>query len=306
MDSGLNRLRWQALVASILLIGFHPAESGGRETDVLRLATTTSTADSGLLNAILSDFETRFQARIDVIAVGTGQALALGRAGDADVLLVHAPEREEEFLAAGHATHRSAVMYNDFVLVGPRDDPANTKTAKDILEAFARIAESQAVFASRGDDSGTHLKEIDLWALSGLDTTTRGAWYHALGQGMGATLTYANERGAYTLTDRGTFLSQIKHLSDLEIQVGGPSIRENGDRRLRNPYGVLVVSAAKSGVTRNKARTFAQWIVSAEVQRKIANFRSPGGTQPLFYPLHEEILPRREGVAPLVDTDEQS
>jgi tungstate transport system substrate-binding protein len=294
-----------ALVASILLIALQPtvSESGG--TDVLRLATTTSTADSGLLDAILSDFETRFHARVDVIAVGTGQALALGRAGDADVLLVHARDREDEFLAAGHATYRSDVMYNDFVLVGPRDDPANTKAANGILDALARIAQSKAIFASRGDDSGTHSKEIKLWALGGIGLETGSGWYHALGQGMGATLTYANERSAYTLTDRATFLSQIRQLSDLEIQVGGQSIRENQDARLRNPYGVLVVSDAKSGVNSSKAKSFVQWIVSPDVQRKIASFRSLNGTQPLFYPVHNEIEPRHGLVAPLDDADGQ-
>ena len=303
MDSRSNRRCLPALIASFLLIILQPTVSASSETEVLRLATTTSTADSGLLDAILGDFETRFHARVDVIAVGTGHALALGRAGDADVLLVHAREREEGFLAAGHATHRSDVMYNDFVLVGPRDDPANTKASSGILDALARIAKAKAVFASRGDDSGTHSREIKLWALGGMELDKGSSWYHALGQGMGATLTYANERGAYTLTDRGTFLSQIRHLSDLEIQVGGQSILENQDVRLRNSYGVLVVSDAKTGVNSSMAKSFVQWIISPDVQRKIAAFRSINGTQPLFYPVHNQKEPRDELAAPPDDAD---
>ena len=248
------------------------------------LATTTSTADSGLLGAILGDFEHSHQVRVDVIAVGTGQALALGRAGDADVLLVHARDREEAFLAEGHGSHRQDVMFNDFVLGGPREAPADTGSATDILQALQRVAVSGAIFVSRGDDSGTHSREVGLWKLSGVEPNSANRWYHAVGQGMGATLIYANERGAYTLTDRGTFLAQSRTLPGLSVHVGAPSIGENRDRRLRNNYGVLVVSGAKPGVNAAKATAFAQWIVSAEVQKKIAAFRSPRVGQPLFVP----------------------
>ena len=272
------------LLAGILSLTLSPLTGNAKEPDVLRLATTTSTADSGLLEAILPDFEAREQTRVDVIAVGTGQALALGRAGDADVLLVHAREKEELFLAAGHASQRQDVMFNDFILIGPATDPADTKAAADILDALQRVAYREATFASRGDDSGTHLREAQLWNLAGVQPEPQGGWYHSLGQGMGATLTYANERGAYTLSDRGTFLSQAKNLSALKIHIGGDSIADNRDHRLRNAYGVLVVSESKPGVNVAAAQSFARWITSPPTQKKIADFRSSKAGKPLFYP----------------------
>src|SRR5690606_17529198 len=196
-------------------------------SEVLRLATTTSTADSGLLDVILPAFEEEYNARVDVVAVGTGQAIALGEAGDADVILVHARSREDAFVADGHGTARFDVMYNDFILVGPADDPAGIQGMELASDALNGIAESEATFASRGDDSGTHSKERSLWEAAGLPSDIEADWYKSLGQGMGDTLRFANESGAYTITDRGTFLSQRDNLPNLVIMVGGESIEEN-------------------------------------------------------------------------------
>ena len=172
-----------------------PTEApAAEETQVLRLATTTSTADSGLLEAILPGFEEEFNARVDVVAVGTGQAIEIGQAGDADVILGHARAREDAFVEEGHGTARHDVMYNDFIIVGPADDPAGVSGMTTAAEALAAIAAAEAPFASRGDDSGTHTKENSLWEAAGV--TPEGEWYNALGQGMGETLTFANESGA--------------------------------------------------------------------------------------------------------------
>ena len=252
----------------------------------LRLATTTSTENSGLLKAILPDFEARYRCRVEVIAVGTGQALALGRRGDADVLLVHAKAREAEFVAEGHATARYDVMYNDFVIVGPPDDPAGVKEAQSAAEAFRRIAEAQAPFVSRGDDSGTHIKERAIWAEAGLRPSSDSPWYYSVGKGMGPTLIFANEKGAYTLTDRGTYLSMRKNLPGLVILFGGETIAQNPDPMLHNPYGVLPVNPEKHpGVNYEMAMKFVEWITSPETQAKIGAFGKEEFGQSLFYPV---------------------
>lgn len=256
---------------------------GGNEPAVLRLATTTSTDDSGLLDAILPAFEEANNARVDVVAVGTGQALALGEAGDADVVLVHARSREDEFVAAGHGLYRRDVMYNDFVIAGPPDDPAGISGLPLAADAMARIAASGSTFASRGDDSGTHIKEKGLWETAG--EATEGDWYASLGQGMGETLIFANEAGAYTLTDRGTFLSMSSSLPNLVILVGGQSIAENQDPTLLNPYGVIPVNPAKSDkINAALAESFVQWITSPATQEAIGAFGIVKFGQPLFYP----------------------
>jgi tungstate transport system substrate-binding protein len=253
------------------------------EPQVLRLATTTSTADSGLLDAILPAFEAANNARVDVVAVGTGQAIALGEAGDADVILVHARAREDDFVAQGHGTARHDVMYNDFIIVGPISDPAGVMGASPAADALAQIAASGALFASRGDDSGTHTKEKSLWEAAGI--TPEGEWYQSLGQGMGETLTYANEAGAYTLTDRGTFLSMSDSLPNVAVVVGGNSIADNGDPALLNPYGVIPVNPDKSDAINNDlANAFVEWITSAETQQAIGEFGTDTFGQPLFYP----------------------
>jgi tungstate transport system substrate-binding protein len=274
------------LSLSILLPGC--AASTTSEPRVLRLATTTSTYDSGLLDAILPDFERRYGVRVDVIAVGTGQALAIAARGDADVVLVHARQREEEFVAQGHAVARYDVMYNDFVIVGPRDDPAGIQGMPSAAQALARIAEARVPFASRGDESGTHTKERSLWEKAGLSPGPDDGWYFALGQGMGDTLVFANERGAYTLTDRGTFLAMGERLPKLTILVGGASVADNPDADLYNPYGVMAVNPeAHPGVRFELAQKFVAWLTSVPVQQKIAAYGRERFGQPLFYPNSE-------------------
>jgi tungstate transport system substrate-binding protein len=278
-------MRWRpsTLTPIVLLLLLAACSAEPASPQLLRLATTTSTADSGLLDAILPAFEQAHNARVDVVAVGTGQALALGEAGDADVLLVHARSREEEFLAAGHGTGRYDVMYNDFILVGPADDPAGIEGMATAAEALAAIAAAGAPFASRGDDSGTHTKELSLWEAAGITPET--PWYASLGQGMGETLTYANEQQAYTLTDRATFLAQQANLPNLAILVGGATIVENPDPVLLNPYGLLLVNPDKGEhIQAGLARQFAEWLISAETQQAIADFGVDRFGQPLFYP----------------------
>ena len=250
---------------------------------VLRLATTTSTADSGLLDAILPDFEAQNNARVDVVAVGTGQAIEIGTAGDADVILVHARAREDAFVEEGHGLYRADVMYNDFIIVGPADDPAGVSGMTTAAEALAAIAAAEAPFASHGDDSGTHTKELSLWEAAGV--TPEGEWYNSLGQGMGETLTFANESAAYTLTDRGTFLSMSDSLGDLAVMVGGASIADNADPALLNPYGVIPVNPDKSeNINAELAEAFVQWITSPAVQEMIGSYGVDTFGQPLFYP----------------------
>lgn len=259
------------------------APAAEAEPQVLRLATTTSTADSGLLDAILPDFEAKNNARVDVVAVGTGQAIEIGEAGDADVILVHARAREDAFVEEGHGTERSDVMYNDFIIVGPVDDPAGVQGMATAAEALAAIAAAEAPFASRGDDSGTHTKELSLWEKASI--TPEGDWYNSLGQGMGETLTFANEAGAYTLTDRGTYLSMRANLPNLGVMVGGESIAENSDSSLLNPYGVIPVNPEKSdAINAELAQAFVEWITSPEVQTMIGEYGVDTFGQPLFYP----------------------
>ena len=264
-------------------IGGDPADT----TAVLRLATTTSTDNSGLLDAILPAFETAHNARVDVVAVGTGQAIALGEAGDADIILVHARSREDTFVAAGHGLARTDVMYNDFVIVGPAADPAGVAGMTVATDALMAIAQSGATFASRGDDSGTHSKERNLWSAAGLPTDPDGNWYKSLGLGMGDTLRFANESAAYTITDRGTFLALQENLSQLTILVGGDSIANNADPALFNPYGVIPVNPDKGNIDNALAEQFVAWLISPQTQAAIAEFGRETYGQPLFYPQHE-------------------
>ena len=200
------------------------------------LATTTSTENSGLLTAILPDFTEKTGITAEVVAVGTGQALSLGESGDADVLLVHARAREDAFMEAGHGSRREDVMYNDFVILGPPQDPAGIAGMQDAAAAFAAVAATQAPFVSRGDDSGTHTKEKAIWESAGIEPA--GDWYISAGQGMGAVLTMADEEQAYTLSDRATYLARTLAGTELEILV-------EGDPVLCNPYGVMAVNPAK-------------------------------------------------------------
>jgi tungstate transport system substrate-binding protein len=244
----------------------------------LVLATTTSTYDSGLLDYIIPVFEEKYGVSVDVIAVGTGQALAMGEAGDADVLLVHARAREDAFVEAGDGTARYDVMYNDFVIVGPADDPAGIKGMESAADAFATIAESGATFVSRGDDSGTHTKEKAIWEAAGIEP--EGDWYLSAGQGMGAVLTMSGESQAYTLSDRATYLSALADGLDLEIMV-------EGDPILFNPYGVIPVNPeTHPGVNIELAEQFVEWLTSVETQELIGSFTVNG--QALFTPDSEQ------------------
>ena len=259
------------------------------EPQVLRLATTTSTADSGLLDAILPDFEQKYNARVDVVAVGTGQALEIGSQGDADVVLVHARAREDQFVADGDGVDRREVMYNDYILVGPAADPAGVKGLATGKEALTQLAAAQAAFVSRGDDSGTHTKEKSVWTATGITPTVEAGWYFSIGQGMGETLLFANEKPGYTLTDRGTWLAMQDKLPNLAIMVGGETIQGNQDKSLYNPYSVIPVNPAKrAGVNFELATHFAEWITSAEVQQMIGEYGIAQYGQALFYPSASE------------------
>lgn len=241
----------------------------------LILATTTSTYDSGLLEAILPDFEQANKVKVRVIAVGTGQAIKTAEQGDADVILVHARAREDKFVAEGYGVNRQDVMYNDFVIVGLKDDPAGIQGMTDAAVALAKIAEVEAPFASRGDESGTHSKEKAIWEKAGIESS--GDWYLSLGQGMGATLTFANEKGAYTLTDRGTYLSRQEGL--------GLLILVEGDPILFNSYGVIAVNPEKHPHVKHElALKFIEWLTAVDTQEKIGEFGKDRFGMPLFTP----------------------
>lgn len=240
--------------------------------NILRLATTTSTENSGLLAVLNPVFEKKFNCRLDIIAVGTGKALKLGENGDVDVLFVHAPKAELAFVNAGHGVERTFVMYNDFVLVGAKSDLAKLKSAVSVLDALQKIALSRAEFISRGDDSGTHKKEKALWQMANLDPA--GPWYVRAGQGMGAVLKIADEKQAYTLTDRGTYLA-FQGKIDLQIMF------EN-DPPLHNPYHIIAVNPEKHPhVKYQLAKQYMDFITSDEGQAIIANVKMKGQT--LFY-----------------------
>ena len=246
-------------------------ESGDRP---VILATTTSTQDSGLLDELIPRFEAETGRTVQTVAVGSGQALEMGSQGAADVLLVHSPDAEQELVAAGGVSRRRAVMDNDFVLVGPPSDPTGVK-GMEIGGAMERLAEREAAFVSRGDDSGTHALELSLWEGAGLDPD--GGWYQEIGQGMGATLTIAAEKDAYTIADRGTYLSN-RQSSALDVLV-------EGDDELLNRYHVLEVDPSTGDRVNTEGGTaFADWIVSDEVQRAIGAFGKAEYGQSLFVP----------------------
>lgn len=268
------------LLSSVTVVACLP----GRQA-ILRLATTTSTYDSGLLDEILPEFEALQDVKVEVIAVGTGQALALGERGDVDVVLVHDPAREEAFVADGHGVERTVLMYNDFVVVGPDEDPAGVRGSSTAAEAFTKIAEQAADFASRGDQSGTHAREMRIWEQVGFEPITQLDWYLSLGQGMGATLQFANERHAYTLTDRGTFLAQMQNLPALEVLVGSDSFFENEDESLLNCYSVILVNPEQHpSVDFELATDFLRWISDPATKTRIGQVGLERFGQPLFYP----------------------
>jgi tungstate transport system substrate-binding protein len=241
----------------------------------ITLATTTSTRDSGLLDALLPVFRKQTGIEVKVVAVGSGQALELGRRGDADVLLTHSPAAEDKFMAEGSGVDRRAVMYNDFILIGPPGDPAQVKGKKSIAEAFATIAKEQARFVSRGDESGTHQAERRIWKQA--DVKPEGQWYLQAGAGMGQVIRMADEKRGYTLSDRGTFLAQRKGL-DLAILV-------EGDPLLRNDYSVTLVNPEKHPhVRHDDAKRFADFLVDPETQKLIGQFGVEQFGEPLFFP----------------------
>jgi tungstate transport system substrate-binding protein len=257
------------LAAALLLTAASPAPAAER----VKLATTTSTVDTGLLDTLLPPFEKQCGLRVDVISVGTGKALALARNGDVDVILVHAREDEDRFVADGGGINRRDVMVNDFVLLGPAKDPAGVIGKKDAVEAFAAVARAGVPFVSRGDDSGTHKKEKELWKAAGVSPS--GAWYMESGQGMGATLMMADEKGAYCLADRATATAFEKKVSLKTLC--------QGDRRLLNPYGIIAVSPAKHpGVNYRGAMGLIAWVTSPEGQKMIGEFKKGGVV--LFHP----------------------
>jgi tungstate transport system substrate-binding protein len=267
-------IRLAALVLSVLLSGVAHAQDGARES-FITLSSTTSTEDSGLFGHILPLFRAASGLDVHVVAVGTGQALALGMRGDADALLVHDRAGEDKFVAQGYGIDRRDVMYNDFVIVGPKSDPAGIRGLKDAREAFRRIAASRAIFASRGDDSGTNRMELRLWQSAGIEPDKRAAWYRDLGQGMGPTLNIAASLEAYTLTDRATW-ANFKNRQNLEILT-------DGDTALFNPYGSILVNPAKwPHVKAAAARTWHEWLTSKAGLDAITSYRI-GGEQ-LFFP----------------------
>ncbi len=242
----------------------------------LILATTTSTENSGLLDYILPVFEEEYNATVDVIAVGTGQAMEIGKAGDADVLMVHARALEEEFMEEGHGVRREDLMYNDFIIVGPAGDPAGIAGIQQASNALARLAEAEAPFISRGDESGTHVKESEIWSAAGVDPS--GEWYTSAGQGMGDVLTMADEEQAYTLSDRATYLARTLLGIDLIILV-------EGDPMLFNPYGVIAVNPEKSPeIDAELADQLIDWLISVPAQTMISEFGVEEFGMPLFTP----------------------
>jgi len=262
----------RSLLAAALCVTF----SAQAQQRFITVASTTSTEQSGLFKHLLPIFEKKSGIQVRVVALGTGQALDMGRRGDADVVFVHAKPLEEKFVAEGFGVQRFEVMYNDFILVGPKSDPARVAGGKDVVAALQRIRKPQSPFASRGDKSGTHFAEVELWKAAGVDIgKDKGAWYRETGSGMGPTLNTASGMNAYALADRGTWLS-FKNRGQLVILVAG-------DRRLFNQYGVMLVNPAKHPhVKKDMAQAFVDWLVSDEGQDAIAAYKI-GGEQ-LFFP----------------------
>jgi tungstate transport system substrate-binding protein len=269
----LNRRAFIAAIAAGALLLGAPAYAQDKSIVV---ASTTSTQDSGLFEYLLPIFQQKTGTTVKVVAQGTGQALDTGRRGDADVVFVHAKSAEEKFLAEGEGVKRFPVMYNDFVLIGPKSDPAGIKGMKDVAKALQTIKDKQASFISRGDRSGTHIAELNLWKDSSVDIEKdKGTWYKSIGQGMGAALNTAGASNAYVLSDRGTWI-HFKNKGDLQILV-------EGDKRMFNQYGVILVNPAKHpNVKKELGQEFIDWLVSPDGQKTISNYKIEG--EQLFYP----------------------
>lgn len=278
----MKKLKMVALITVMLLVSSGCAgrvsEVSGNQSGKRReliLATTTSTYDTGLLDELVAAFGKKYKYQVKTLAIGTGEALAMGERGEVDVLLVHAPAAEAAFMAAGHGTSRKSVMYNWFLLVGPKDDPANVRALETALSAFTAIAENRALFISRGDNSGTHLKELTLWQ-AGTETSTK-PWYQEAGQGMAATLRIADEKQAYTLTDAGTFHAQRATLSLQEFELR--------DAALKNAYSVIVTTQREPELgNRQGAEAFSRFITGKSGQRLIERFGQRTYGRPLFIP----------------------
>ena len=270
----LNRRRFIAATALCASVAFAPAALAQDKSIVV--ASTTSTQDSGLFEYLLPLVKAKTGITVKVISQGTGQALDTGRRGDADVVFVHAKSAEEKFLAEGAGVKRYPVMYNDFVLIGPKSDPAGIKGMKDVGQALTIIKDKKADFISRGDKSGTHSAELALWKASGIDIeTAKGPWYKSIGQGMGAALNTAGASNAYVLSDRGTWI-HYKNKDQLAILV-------EGDKRMFNQYGVMLVNPDKHpNVKKDLGQAFIDYLISPEGQKAIANYKING--EQLFYP----------------------
>jgi tungstate transport system substrate-binding protein len=269
----INRRILIAAVAAAAVLSGAPVSAQDKSIVV---ASTTSTQDSGLFEYLLPIFTKQTGIAVKVVAQGTGQALDTGRRGDADVVFVHAKAQEEKFLSEGQGVKRFPVMYNDFVLIGPKSDPAGIKGTKDVAKALQTIKEKQASFISRGDRSGTHSAELKLWKDAGIDIEKdKGPWYKAIGQGMGAALNTAGAGSGYVLSDRGTWI-HFKNKGDLQILV-------EGDKRMFNQYGVMLVNPEKHpSVKKEYGQQFIDWLVSPEGQKAIADYKING--EQLFYP----------------------
>jgi tungstate transport system substrate-binding protein len=268
-------LRRTILRVSLVLIAAAIAPAASAQS-FITIASTTSTEQSGLFSHILPIFNKKTGIEVRVVALGTGQALDMGRRGDADVVFVHAKAAEEKFIAEGHGVKRLPVMYNDFVLIGPKADPAKIAGSKNILDALRRIKEAAAPFVSRGDRSGTHMAELNLWKQAGVDITVdKGLWYRDTGQGMGPALNSASSMNAYLLSDRGTWIA-FKNRDNLTILV-------EGDKRLFNQYGVTLVNPEKhKHVKKALGQAFIDWLISPEGQHAIGEYKIRG--EPLFFP----------------------
>lgn len=277
MASSFTRMK---SIGALLLAALLFAPLGVKAQSTITVASTTSTEQSGLFKHLLPAFEKDTGIQVKVVAVGTGQALDIGRRGDADVVFVHDPAAEDKFVSEGYGVDHRRVMYNDFVLVGPKADPAKIAGGKDILEALRRIAEAKAPFASRGDRSGTHAAELRFWKAAGVDVEAgKGQWYKETGSGMGPTLNTASGMNAYALTDRGTWLS-FKNRGELDILV-------QGDKRLFNQYGVMLVNPKKHPqVNKEAGRKFMDWLVGDQGQQTIASYKLNG--EQLFFPNAKE------------------
>ena len=272
-----TRRMFSTLTALLMLAGGAPTLA---QDQSIVVASTTSTQDSGLFDHILPLFEEKTGIDVKVVAQGTGQALDTARRGDADVVFVHAKAQEEKFIDEGFGVKRFDVMYNDFVLIGPKNDPAGISGTKDIAAALTAIETKEAPFVSRGDKSGTHSAELRLWKAAGVDIeAAKGPWYKEIGQGMGAALNTASAMNAYVLSDRGTWLS-FKNRGELDVVV-------EGDKRLFNQYGVMLVNPEKHPSVKAEAgQSFIDWLISPEGQAAIGEYKIDG--QQLFFPNAEQ------------------